>query len=100
MSDIYRGYYKNELDPFLNQNKANENLLKHFPTTRFLTATLDGLRDEAVRFINKLSNINGIDVKLYDLTYYEHGFMGNLSQIFLDIPHSIFFNEIKQFINK
>jgi hormone-sensitive lipase len=100
MRDAYRGYYKNELDPFLNQNKADENLLKHFPTTRFLTATFDGLRDEAVRFINKLSNINGIDVKLYDFTYYEHGFMGNLSQNFLDIPHSIFFNEIKQFINK
>ena len=100
MRDIYRGYYKNELDPFINQNKADEKLLKFFPKTRFLTATYDGLRDDAVRFINKLCNINGIDVKLYDLTYYEHGFMGNKSQLIRDIPHDIFFKEIKECNNK
>ena len=100
MASAYRGYYKNELDPFLNQMKADEKLLKHFPTSRFLLATNDGLRDEAIRFINKLSHINGIDVKAYDFTYYEHGFMGNKSKIIRDAPHNIFFQEIKEFINK
>ena len=30
MGEAYRGYYKNELDPFLNQMKADENLLEDF----------------------------------------------------------------------
>ena len=100
MRIAYRGYYKNELDPFLNQMKANEKLLNHFPASRFFLATNDGLRDEAVRFINKLSQINGIDVKAYDFTYYEHGFMGNKSKILREAPHNIFFQEIKEFIKK
>ena len=100
MRIAYRGYYKNELDPFLNQMKANEKLLNHFPASRFFLATNDGLRDEAVRFINKLSQINGIDVKAYDFAYYEHGFMGNKSKILREAPHNIFFQEIKEFIKK
>ena len=99
MAKVYRGYYKNELDPFLNQMKADEKLLKHFPTSRFFLATNDGLRDEAIRFVNKLS-LNGIDVKAYDFTYYEHGFMGNKSEILREAPHNIFFQEMKKFIKK
>ena len=100
MATAYRGYYKNELDPFLNQMKADEKLLKHFPASRFLLATNDGLRDEAVRFVNKLSQIDGIDVKAYDFTCYEHGFMGNKSEIIREAPHNIYFQEIKEFIKK
>ena len=80
--------------------KADEKLLKHFPVSRFLLATNDGLRDEAVRFVNKLSQIDGIDVKAYDFTYYEHGFMGNKSEIIREAPHNIYFKEIKEFIKK
>ena len=98
--EAYRGYYKNELDPFINQNKADERLLNHFPVTRFLTGSCDGLRDEALRFIYKLSKIKGVDVKLYDFTYYEHGFMGNDNRFLSDIPHSIYFKEIKEMIKK
>ena len=100
MGKVYRGYYKNELDPFLNQMKADEKLLKYFPASRFLLATNDGLRDEAIRFVNKLSHINGVDVKAYDFTYYEHGFMGNKSEILREAPHNIYFHEIKEFIKK
>ena len=100
MKNAYRGYYKNEIDPFLNQMKADEKLLKHFPASRFFLATNDGLRDEAIRFINKLSQFDGINVKAYDFTYYEHGFMGNKSGIIREAPHKIFFQEIKEFIKK
>ena len=100
MREAYRGYYKNELDPFLNQMKADENLLKDFPVTRFLTATHDGLRDEAIRFANKLSKFEGNDLKVYDFTYYDHGFMGNNNKFLRWPPHNIFFEEIKEFIKK
>jgi len=100
MRNAYRGYYKNELDPYINQMKSDEKLLKNFPATRFLTATNDGLRDEAIRFANKISKIEGNDVKVYDFTYFEHGFMGNDSIYIRNPPHSIYFKEINEFIQK
>ena len=100
MRTAYRGYYENELDPYINQMKSDEKLLENFPITRFLTATNDGLRDEAIRFANKISKIEGNDVKLYDFTYFEHGFMGNDSVTIRGPPHSIYFKEINEFIKK
>jgi acetyl esterase/lipase len=100
MRTAYRGYYENELDPYINQMKSDEKLLENFPITRFLTATNDGLRDEAIRFANKISKIEGNDVKVYDFTYFEHGFMGNDSVTIRGPPHSIYFKEINEFINK
>lgn len=70
MRNAYRGYYSNELDPYINQMKSDEKLLENFPVTRFLTATNDGLRDVAIRFANKISKIEGNDVKVYDFTYF------------------------------
>ena len=100
MRMAYRGYYSNELDPYINQMRADEKLLQNFPAIRFLTATNDGLRDEAIRFANKISKIEGNDVKVYDFTYFEHGFMGNDSMTIRGPPHSIYFKEINEFIKK
>ena len=100
MRKAYRGYYSNELDPYINQMRADEKLLQNFPAIRFLTATNDGLRDEAIRFANKISKIEGNDVKVYDFTYFEHGFMGNDSVTIRGPPHSIYFKEINEFIKK
>ena len=49
-------------------------------------------KNELVPFLNQM--------KANDFTYYEHGFMGNKSEIIREAPHNIFFKEIKEFIKK
>ena len=100
MREAYRGYYNNELDPFVNIVFANEKLLKYFPPSRFMTASHDALRDDAIRFLSKLCKNPGIDVKLYDLTYYQHGFMDLGNEFLREIPLNIYLNEINEFLNK
>ena len=36
INESYRGYYPNELDPFINPRDVPEILIKHLPKTRFL----------------------------------------------------------------
>jgi len=100
MREAYRDYYKNELDPFINIVAANEKILKNFPTCRFMTSSHDALRDDSIRFLSKLCKIPDVDVKLYDLTYYQHGFMDVGNEYLKSIPLKIFVNEIIEFLNK
>ena len=100
MREAYRDYYNNELDPFINIVVANEKLLKNFPTCRFMTSSHDALRDDSIRFLSKLCKIPDIDVKLYDLTYYQHGFMDVGNEYLKNVPLKIFVNEIIEFLNK
>ena len=100
MREAYRGYYNNELDPFINIVFADEKLLKYFPPSRFITASHDALRDDTIRFLSKLCKIKGINVKLYDLYNYQHGFMDINNELLKIIPLNIFFNQIKEFLNK
>ena len=100
MKKLYRGYYKNELDPFINPCKAKEELLKDFPSIRFFFGTTDGLRDNNVRFINELAKINGKDVKAYDFNQFDHGFIVVNPEIIRRVPVHLFLKEIKDFIKK
>ena len=100
MKKLYRGYYKNELDPFINTYKAKEELLKDFPCTRFFFGTTDGLRDNNIRFINELAKINGKDVKAYDFNQFDHGFIAINLEIIRRVPFHLFLKEIKEFIKK
>ena len=100
MREAYRGYYNNELDPFVNIVVANEKLLKYFPPSRFMTASHDALRDDTIRFLSQLCKNPGIDVKLYDLTNYQHGFMDLGNEYLRQLPLNIYWNEINEFLNK
>ena len=98
MREAYRDYYNNELDPFINIVLADEKLLKNFPPSRFMTSSHDALRDDSIRFLRNLCKIPGKDVKLYDLTYYQHGFMDTGNEFLKKMPLNIFINEIKKFL--
>ena len=100
INKVYRGYYPNELDPFLNPLMINENILKKLPPTRFMTATHDPLRDDAIRLLRKISKIPGLDVKNYEFTNYDHGFMGNENNMISGPPKEIFCKEILDFLGK
>ena len=86
------------MDPFINIVLADEKLLKNFPPSRFMTSSHDALRDDSIRFLRNLCKIPGKDVKLYDLTYYQHGFMDTGNEFLKKMPLNIFINEIKKFL--
>ena len=65
-----------------------------------MTSSHDALRDDSIRFLSKLCKIPDVDVKLYDLTYYQHGFMDVGNEYLKNIPLKIFVNEIIEFLNK
>ena len=96
----YRGYYPNDLDPFINPLEISDNILKKMPPTRFMTATYDPLRDDTIRLIRRISKIPGLDVKNYEFTNYQHGFMGNENNMISGPPKEIFCKEIEEFLNK
>ena len=100
INEVYRGYYPNELDPFLNPVEISENILKKLPPMRFMTGTHDPLRDDTIRLLRKITKIPGMDVKNYEFTYYEHGFLGNENKMINGPPREIFCKEIMEFLQK
>ena len=99
INESYRGYYPNELDPFINPRDAPDILLKHMPRTRFMTGSHDPLRDDSVRLIYKLCNA-GVDVKAYDFFNYQHGFIGVKNPIIKGPSRHIFVKEINEFLQQ
>ena len=99
INESYRGYYPNELDPFINPRDAPDILLKHMPKTRFMTGSHDPLRDDCVRLIYKLCNV-GVDVKAYDFFNYQHGFINLKNPIIKGPSRHIFVKEINEFLQQ
>ena len=99
INESYRGYYPNELDPFINPRDAPEILIKHMPTTRFMTGSHDPLRDDCIRLVYKMCNAEK-DVKCYDFYHYQHGFIGISNPMIKAAPHHIFCKEINDFLRK
>ena len=100
INKAYRGYYPNDLDPFLNPSEVTEDILKHLPKTTFITATKDPLRDDIIRLIRKISKIPDLDVKDYELINYQHGFMGDKDYKVSGLPKKLFCDEVKKFLGK
>ena len=96
----YRGYYPNDLDPFINPLVITDNILKKLPPTRFMTATHDPLRDDTIRLIRRISKMPELDVKNYEFTNYQHGFMGNENNMISGPPKELFCKEIEEFLTK
>ena len=99
INESYRGYYPNELDPFINPRDAPDILIKNMPKTRFMTGSHDPLRDDSVRLIYKLC-IAGVDVKAYDFFNYQHGFIGVNNPIIKGPSRHIFVKEINEFLQQ
>ena len=99
INESYRGYYPNELDPFINPRDAPDILVKQMPKIRFMTGSHDPLRDDSVRLIYKLCKA-GVDVKAYDFFNYQHGFIGVNNPIIKGPARNIFVNEINEFLQK
>ena len=98
INESYRGYYPNELDPFINPRDAPDILIKNMPKTRFLLGSHDPLRDDCVRLIYKMC-VAGNDVKAYDFFNYQHGFIGVSNPIIKGPSRDIFVKEINEFLN-
>ena len=99
INESYRGYYPNELDPFINPRDAPDILVKQMPKIRFMTGSHDPLRDDSIRLIYKLAKA-GIDVKDYDFFNYQHGFIGVNNPIIKGPARNIFVNEINEFLQQ
>ena len=99
INESYRGYYPNELDPFINPRDAPEILIKHMPITRFMTGTHDPLRDDCIRLVYKMCKAE-MDVKCYDFYNYQHAFIGCNNPMIKGAPHHIYCQEINEFLRK
>ena len=99
INESYRGYYPNELDPFINPRDAPDILIKSMPKTRFLLGSRDPLRDDCVRLIYKMC-VAGNDVKAYDFYNYHHGFIGVNIPIIKGPSRDIFVKEINEFLKQ
>ena len=100
INNVYRGYYPNELDPFINPVEATESLLKKLPPSCFMTGTQDPLRDDTIRLIRKICKIPELNSKIYEFTNFQHGFIGNENNMISGPPKEIFCNEINEFLKK
>ena len=99
INESYRGYYPNELDPFINPRDAPEILIKNMPKTRFMTGSHDPLRDDCIRLVYKMCKAE-IDVKVYDFYNYQHGFISINNPLIKGLPHYIYIKEINEFLQK
>ena len=100
ISESYRGTYKNNLDPFLNPQTANEKLLKHLPPTVFFIGSQDPLRDDTVRLMHNLSKIKRASFKCYEFKYYPHAFLNSSNREIKEITDEIFFYEVRNFLKE
>ena len=99
INESYRGYYPNELDPFINPNDAPEILIKNMPKTRFMTGTHDPLRDDCIRLVYKMCKEKK-DVKVYDFYNYQHGFFSINNPLITRVPLHIYCKEINEFLGE
>ena len=99
INESYRGYYPNELDPFINPRDAPEILIKNMPPTRFMTGTHDPLRDDCIRLVYKMCKAD-MDVKCYDFYNYQHAFIGINNPMIKAAPHHIYCQEINEYLRK
>lgn len=100
INEAYRDNYLEEDDPFLNPFKANDFILKKMPKTLFFFGSSDPIRDENIRLISKMSNIDGLDLKVFEFKYYPHGLFGTAFKVFYPLPTSILYKEIDEFLNQ
>ena len=100
INKVYRSYYPNDLDPFLNPTEVTEEILKHLPKTTIISATNDPLRDDIIRFVRKTTKITELDVKDYELENYQHGFMGPDSPKLSGLPRQLVSKFINEFLGK
>jgi hormone-sensitive lipase len=100
INEAYRDNYLEEEDPFINPYKASELILKKMPKTLFFFGSGDPIRDENIRLISKMSNIDEIDLKVFEFKYYPHGLFGTAFKVFYPLPTSILFEELDEFLNK
>ena len=99
VSHAYRGNYKEENDPFLNPEKANEYLLSKLPKTRYFIGSIDPLRDGTLRMLYKIANMNyNVDVKAYEFKDYVHAFYGIGDNIMRQPPTNVLLNEVDAFL--
>jgi hypothetical protein len=66
----------------------------------FFFGSGDTIRDENIRLISKMSNIDEIDLKVFEFKYYPHGLFGTAYKVFYPLPTSILFEELDEFLNK
>ena len=99
LNESYRGYYPNELDPFINPRDAPDILIKQMPKCRFMTGSHDPLRDDCFRLIYKLCKAD-IDVKAYDFFNYQHGFIFLSNPVIKGPSRHIFVKEINEFLKQ
>ena len=69
------------------------------PKTLFFFGSSDPLRDENIRLISKMSNNDGLDLKVFEFKYYHHGLFGTAFKVFYPLPTSILFKEFDEFLN-
>ena len=96
----YRGNYLNDNDPFLNPEKVTLDILKFLPRTRFFFGGADPLRDDIIRLIYKISQVNNLDFKAYQFQFYAHGFYGLDNEVLQKNPTEILLNEIEEFLKE
>ena len=100
VNQAYRDIYPNDDDPFLNPMQVKDCILKKMPKTVFIFGSCDPLRDDLVRLLAKMSKINEIDVKAYELREYNHAFYGGeINEFLVNIPNKLLFKEINDLIN-
>jgi len=100
INKIYRDYYPNDLDPFLNPSEVTEEILKYLPKTTFISATNDSLRDDIIRLIRKIAKIPDLDVKDYELEDYQHGFLEPDDAKISGLPRKLVSNFINEFLRE
>ena len=100
INKIYRSYYANDLDPFLNPSEVTEEILKHLPKTTIFSATKDSLRDDIIRLVKKMAKIPELDVKDYELENYQHGFIEPDDIKISGLPRKLVAKVINEFLGK
>lgn len=87
-------------NPFLSPIYTPDSILKHYPSVRIVVGSKDPLRDDSLRFADKLLKLKK-DVKLFEFEYFPHGFLNyDIPILFkgLEEVTNIITNEMKQFI--
>lgn len=65
-----------EINPYLSNIKADPLILKHYPSTKIFTGSLDPYRDLAYKFTKMLTDIN-VDAHLYEFKNFPHAFLSH-----------------------
>ena len=94
----YLNNYNGENNMFVNPVFVNEKIIEKLNKIRILFGSKDPFKDDSINLINQFSQFDNCDIKGFELTNFNNGFISIQNNDLEEIIYDIFYEEIEKVV--